>query len=283
MKKITLFTLFTLSISVGFSQINVQDFEGSNLEFIKGGVTTLVVENPSKTGLNTSDNCLQFSRNDNSKWWAFATIPVDPIATISVTDNPKFLSIMVRYSAQSDLGVRFNANEDKPAGTESGIIRALNTYDASAPDTWQEIVWEIKDDKDAFAFTLGSLDRLVFHPDMGFVNVPAGQVLSTTKLAYIDNIRILDENPLATASINDASLEDAFSIYPSAVSSVFTVKTTKTISDISIFSVLGKNVTNNLVKLENETYNISSLSSGMYIVKITSENGNFITKKIIKE
>ena len=50
-----------------------------------------------------------------------------------------------------------------------------------------------------------------------------------------------------------------------------------------MFSVLGKDVSNNIVALGNKSYDISTLSSGMYIVKIASENGNFITKKIVKE
>ena len=124
-------------------------------------------------------------------------------------------------------------------------------------------VWNIGDQDDAIDGIVGR-----------------NHLISATDFAYLDQFKILDTNPL---SVRDVSLEDAFSIYPSAVSSTFTVKTTKTISDIAVFSVLGKDVSNNIVALGNKSYDISTLSSGMYIVKIASENGNFITKKIVKE
>ena len=283
MKKITFFTLLTFSISVGFSQVTVNDFESANSDDFPVASTIVpeVIANPFPDEKNDSDMCLKVSSSDGAHpWWGLVRFPIDPAVEISAAEV-KFLSIMVNYPAPADFIVRFNGNETAPNGTNAGTIRALNDYDGTAPNTWQEIIFEIKDSPDAFAYTLGDLDRIVFHPDG--LDKGKGRVLVLGAAGYIDNVRILDENPLATASVNDASLEDAFSIYPSAVSSTFTVKTTKTISDIAVFSILGKNVSNNVVALGNKSYDISTLSSGMYIVKIASENGNFIKKKIVKE
>lgn len=287
MKKITFLTLLlTFSIANGFSQeILVNDFESAaSADFpVASTIVAEVVANPFPDANNTSDTCLKVSSSDGAHlWWGLVRFPIEPAIAINQFEL-KYLSVMVNYPAPADFVVRFNGTDKDPNGTNAGTVRALNDYDGSAPNTWQEIVFQIKDgDRPGQTnFTLGTLDRIVFHPD-GLDN-GKGRVLVVGASGYIDNVRILDKNPLATASVNDASLKDAFSIYPSAVSSTFTVKTTKTISDISVFSILGKNVSNNIVKLGNETYDASSLASGMYIVKIASENGNFITKKIIKE
>lgn len=283
MKKITLFSLLLIfSISSGFSQVMVNDFEeGSTTPLDDSGQFIVeVVANPNPTGLNTTANCLKISRTETKRWWDYVGIDVAD-ETISSADL-KYLSVMVQYADVADIGIRFDAPSDADAGVET--VRPLNTYDSSNLNQWQELVFEIKDGPNAFAFTKGTLFRLTLHADIGDQadEIPNRNYLldGTEKVAYFDQFRILDANPL---SVKDVSLEDAFSIYPSSVSTTFTIKTTKTISDISVLSVLGKNVTNNTVDLGNNEYDISSLSSGMYIVKIASENGNFITKKIIKE
>lgn len=287
MKKITFLTLLlTFSIANSFSQeILVNDFESAaSADFpVASTIVAEVVANPFPDANNTSDTCLKVSSSDGAHlWWGLVRFPIEPAVAINSFEL-KYLSVMVNYPAPADFVVRFDATDEKPNGTNDGTIRALNDYDGSAPNTWQEIIFEIKDgeDDDETVFTRDELDRIVFHPDG--LNNGKGRVLVVGASGYIDNVRILDKNPLATASVNDANLQDAFTIYPSSVSSTFKVKTSKTIKDIAVFSILGKNVSNNVVKLGNETYDASSLASGMYIVKIASENGNFITKKIIKE
>jgi hypothetical protein len=289
MKKITFLALLLIfSIFSGFSQeILVNDFEpGFAAPLDDSGQLILeVVANPDPTGLNTTANVLKISRTATKRWWDYVGIDVADM-TINAAEI-KYLSVMLYYQGIADIGIRFDA----PSDTDTGVttVRPLNAFDYNLNE-WQELVFEIKDGPDAFAFTKGTLYRLTLHPDIGdqpddIDNIPSRNYIldGTEQVAYFDQFRILDENPLATASVNDASLEDAFSIYPSAVSSTFTIKTTKTISNMSIFNILGKDVSNNVVALGNESYDISTLSSGMYIVKIASENGNFITKKIIKE
>tara|TARA_R110001606_G_scaffold141973_2_gene281313 strand:+ start:1206 stop:2066 length:861 start_codon:yes stop_codon:yes gene_type:complete len=285
MKKITLFTLLlTFSISVGFSQVTVNDFEAGYTPPLddSGQLILEVVANPNPTGLNTSANSLKIARTETKRWWDYFGIDVEDMEIAS--SEIKYLSVMALYVGVPDIGIRFDASSD--AETGGPTVRPLNSYDASNLNEWQELVFEIKDDQGAFAFTKGTLYRLTVHPDIGDQDdaidgiVGRNHLISATDFAYLDQFKILDTNPL---SVRDVSLEDAFSIYPSAVSSTFTVKTTKTISDIAVFSVLGKDVSNNIVALGNKSYDISTLSSGMYIVKIASENGNFITKKIVKE
>ncbi|WP_299060037.1 T9SS type A sorting domain-containing protein [uncultured Polaribacter sp.] len=289
MKKITLFTLLTFITTVSFGQLELQSFEvAADAESFAqaSSIGFEYVENPFKDDNNDSDNCLKISSTDGAHaWWGLIRIPVDPVVTISAAES-KFLSIMVNYPAQPDLAVRLlGSGVAQINGTNPQVLRALNQYDSSEGkvNTWQEIVFEIKDGPDAFAYTHGDLDRIVFHPDVADRNEPSGRVISDVVFGYIDNIRILDENPLTALSVENISLEDAISIYPTSVASTFKVKTTQTINNVSLFNILGKEVSKNMVNLNNEAYDISSLVTGVYIVKVTVDNGSFMTKKIIKK
>lgn len=276
-QKITLLFLILISTSsLVFGQTMVNDFESEETGLLNagGGVSAAVVANPNSTGANTTANCLEIKRTD-TKWWAFQGIDVADMA-ISETDT-KFISMMVHLPAQADLGVRLDAADDATNG--KAIIRALNSY--TDFNQWQQIVFEVKDGPDATAFTLGTLFRITFHPDMGFENDPVGQVLNDTDaIGYIDEIQILDENPLPALSTLNFELENNTSLYPNPAASTFTIKTINNtnISSIAVYNIIGKQVGVNQIG-ENK-FDISSLSTGMYMVKIKDAKGNIASKKL---
>lgn len=279
MKKITLLSLlFSLFTFYGFTQTMVDDFESGSGNLLNegGGITSAVVTNPNQTGLNTTANCLEFRRT-GGQWWIFRGIDVNDIA-ISSSDT-KYLSMMVHFPAQADLGLRFDAPDDASNGVE--IVRALNSY--TNFNQWQEIIFEIKDDDDtATSFTLGTLFRLSFHPDMGFENDPAGQILdNTSAFGYIDQIQILDSNPLL--SNDQFNLEESISVFQNPSKSNFRIvaRNNVNITDVALYDMLGSRV-KNISKIDNE-YDMSNLSSGLYIVKILDDKGATISKKLVKQ
>ncbi|MFD2725189.1 T9SS type A sorting domain-containing protein [Hyunsoonleella rubra] len=280
MKKITLLSLlFSFCAFYGFGQTMVDDFESgaTNVLNAGGGIATAVVTNPNQTGLNTTANCMEIRRT-GAQWWIFQGIDVNDLAISS--SETKYLSMMVHFPAQSDLGLRFDAPDDASNGTE--VVRPLNTY--TDFNQWQEIVFEIKDDDDtATSFTLGTLFRISFHPDMGFENDPAGQVLDNiSAFGYIDQIQILDSNPLSN---DEFSLDTNISLYPNPAQSEFTIKTINStrISEVSVFNTLGAEVLSDITKISKDRYDISNLSSGLYLVKIQDENGAIAIKKLLKK
>ena len=144
------------------------------------------------------------------------------------------------------------------------------------------MVFEIKDGPDATAFTKGTLYRLTIHPDMGFENDPVGQILNATDTSgYIDQIQILDASPL---SVSDFELEKNISVYPNPVQSTFKLETKNNINieSVSVYSVLGKKVIQNITRLNKNEYDISNLASGLYILKILDSNGGLASKKLFK-
>ncbi|WP_397447396.1 T9SS type A sorting domain-containing protein [Polaribacter sp. R77954] len=208
MKKIMFFLFVCSSIHL-YSQTDINNFEpGDEAVTIQGGNLTLSTEaNPSISGLNTSANSLKIGRASGSTaWWAFATIDVVPdIAIAAAPTDTKYLSMLVYYTAQPDIGVRTSAGESDNGGNAM-ITRALNEYNASESNTWQRIVFEVKTDGDGVhSFTTGTMYKILFHPDMGFNNTPSGQLLSTSTFGYIDNIVLHDTNPLINTWLGTTS------------------------------------------------------------------------------
>ncbi|WP_299045876.1 T9SS type A sorting domain-containing protein [uncultured Polaribacter sp.] len=276
-QKITFLLLMLLSTSsLVFGQTMINDFEAVETGLLNagGGITTAVVANPNMTGSNTTSNCLEIKRTA-TQWWIFQGLDVDNVA-ISDTDT-KFISMMVHFPAQTDVGIRFDAAADDANGTN--IVRPLNAY--TEFNQWQELIFEVKDGPDATSFTLGTLFRLTFHPDMGFENEPAGQVLNDTDaLGYIDQIQILDSNPLSTSSFK---LENSISLFPNPTQSSFKITTLNSvdIESVVVYNILGKHV--NITQIGVNEFDVSGLSSGMYIVKMIDSNGFTASKRLLRQ
>lgn len=100
------------------------------------------------------------------------------------------------------------------------------------------------------------------------ISIPAGQ------------FRVLGNKQVETLSIDEELLFD-FTIFPNPTTTSFSVN--KNVSDIEIYDLSGK-----LVKSFNgdfsrtDTFDISNLNIGMYIVKVVNNNNQIKTTKLIK-
>ncbi|NRA93937.1 MAG: T9SS type A sorting domain-containing protein [Psychroserpens sp.] len=100
------------------------------------------------------------------------------------------------------------------------------------------------------------------------ISIPAGQ------------FRIFGNQP-STLSNEEFSLEGGFTIYPNPVNTEF--KTNKSFQNLDIYDITGK-----LVKsykgdfTRNDSYDISNLNPGLYLVRIENNNGQTLTSKILK-
>ena len=98
---------------------------------------------------------------------------------------------------------------------------------------------------------------------------------SSTEVFY-DNISLKMD---ATASTEDI-FASKVSIYPNPAQEFVTISSSVEINKAEVYNLLGKRVFNSS-KLSNNNLDISSLSKGVYMLKLTSENA-LATKKIIK-
>ncbi len=87
--------------------------------------------------------------------------------------------------------------------------------------------------------------------------------------------------PNDTASIDDVS-KIAFSIYPNPATDSVTIQSESTISNIIMYTILGKKVINTEVKDTKHTLDISNFKKGTYIIKLII-NGKTTSKLFIKK
>jgi len=127
-----------------------------------------------------------------------------------------------------------------------------------------------------------TVNAIVFLADVGFQNNPAGRVLNNTdSFGYVDNFAFSTSNPLST---DNFSLANNLKIYPNEILSTFNIDVQNTnITKVVVYNVLGKDLTQNIVKVSNTQYDMSSLTKGMYLAKIYDDQGNSVTKKLIKK
>lgn len=73
----------------------------------------------------------------------------------------------------------------------------------------------------------------------------------------------------------------AFKVYPNPSQNFFQIDSPLDITSLSLYDISGKEVKS--YEQAQGTYNISDLSSGIYLLKIKFETGDVLTKKLVKE
>lgn len=93
-------------------------------------------------------------------------------------------------------------------------------------------------------------------------------------MQYFENLEIM-------IGIGDLSPTFDLKLYPNPVNNILNINSDENIKKIEIFNILGENV----ITVENQISQISlhNLIPGIYMVKVTSVKGNFVTQKIQKQ
>ncbi|MFL0353471.1 T9SS type A sorting domain-containing protein [Xanthomarina sp. GH4-25] len=159
---------------------------------------------------------------------------------------------------------------------ESELVQIDNTTFADAGGTFSVTNYDISD-------TSGG--PMVFRPFSGTdyigETIPSGAISMVAIVAEFGGAPQVSARSLSDVTLSTSSFElNEFSVYPNPTSTGFvniSSKTNDTIQ-VSVFDILGKQVLTNT--LNNNRLNVSTLTTGVYIMKI-SQNGNSITKKLV--
>ena len=85
------------------------------------------------------------------------------------------------------------------------------------------------------------------------------------------------------ASLGNNSFDNAnFSYYPNPVKNTLNLSYNQEISNVEVFNLLGQKVSSNVINANAAQIDMSNLSKGAYMVKVTSNN-QLKTIKVIKE
>ena len=96
----------------------------------------------------------------------------------------------------------------------------------------------------------------------------------------VQEINLLKDQHQAFLSVNDFNSPELLEaeIYPNPVQNVLNINVDNAIKSVEVFTLQGQKVLNST----SNQVDMSSLNSGIYLVKITDENNSIATKKVVK-
>ncbi len=84
----------------------------------------------------------------------------------------------------------------------------------------------------------------------------------------------------ATLGTEDFESLSSFSLYPNPASNTLNISSTKNVASVAIYNMLGQNVAS---QAGGNEVNVSGLNAGIYVAKVTLENGGVVVERFIKE
>lgn len=110
-------------------------------------------------------------------------------------------------------------------------------------------------------------------------NVPLPAGTTITNVIFDPNKNIISRNSTATLGTNSFNLESSISIFPNPASDVLTIEmpSSTILQKVSLYNTLGQKSLESI----NSKINLSSLSKGIYVVMLETNEGTF-HKKLIK-
>jgi hypothetical protein len=264
--------LICISSSLFGQNTMINDFEtGSPTSVSRYGLSSniSIISNPFSSGLNTTAQCAKISRT-TSNWYELFAFPTS--FTIPA-NTKKYLHMKVNYYAQPDITIRIDAANENADG--SADIRALNSY--TDLGNWQDLVFEMDGGSGG-----RTVNAIVVLPDLGFNNIPAGEVLNDTdKFGYIDEILVNNSATTIVLNVNGSVINNSIEIYPNPTSDILNVSNLQPNSILSVNSLDGKSVYNNKNIKDNLTLSVKEWAKGAYIIRIQNGSDTVVKKFIV--
>jgi len=287
MKKIT-FLFILLTVTLGYSQILIQDFETTlptAIAYDTGGDigdgtafgTFLQVPNPdagTDSG-NESATVVEMVTGAAAQPWQNGQLFAEGAWSLDLTDANATGNAIVSVDIWSNTPTFILAKVvDGPggAGTESAT-------DASHGGSgWETLTFDFDVNKDNSQPANDVYTRILFFPIWnggGYDGAYRASPISTT---YYDNI--IKEGPAASAK--DFKIA-GLSMYPNPTQDTWNIKTQNVeMTSISVYDVLGKSVLSMTPKATEVRIEARTLRTGLYFAKIETANGSQ-TVKLIKK
>ena len=174
--------------------------------------------------------------------------------------------------------------------TASGGSAGLVSWDqgtevaAYPEDQWFSIIHVFDLDNGTHTLSIDGnlmLDAVAYNDTDGFPVDRIGAInyfaIDANNEYYVDDFRLVEGDLLST---NDFSLEN-FRVYPNPVQDRLNIESSSAVSEIAVYNVLGKEVLHSSPNRISPSIDMSALSSGAYLVKV-SINGASKTIKVLK-
>lgn len=233
---------FENAVSTGY----FLDFDGAGAQ---------VISNPQMNGINTSDSVAQIVRN-GGQIYAGSKLYLDNNLDLSTLG---FISMKVYTLAPVGTTVKLKLEGDGGLETEQD---ALTTVSGG----WETLSWNYTGQPNDF-------NSLVFMFDYGAIGDS-----SATSTFLFDDI----EQTNGTIGIERILKEEGFSSFPNPATDNLTITSVNSIEAISLFDMLGNQVSVQYPGSREVSIDVNGLSSGVYIAKISTSAGVGSIKLLIE-
>ncbi|QXP65120.1 T9SS type A sorting domain-containing protein [Polaribacter sp. HaHaR_3_91] len=221
-----------------------------------GGVVTTET-NPYNNAENFSENVGKMVKNAGQPWGGSV---VKLSSAMDFAANDTFT--MKVYSPRANAKVLLKVENSASPATSFEKEVTISTANA-----WETITFDYS------AIPSGSYDSVVLIFDLGTMGDG-----SANNTFYIDDVVLFNS---ATADVKDNELIK-ISMFPNPTTSRLNISAQNPIKSAVIYNLLGKQIMNLEINKNNESIDVSNLSSGIYLIKY-SINNVFATAKFIKE
>ncbi|MCK8479473.1 endonuclease [Psychroserpens algicola] len=192
-----------------------------------------------------------------------------------------------------------NINSGVVAGYSGDVFEPIDEFKGDIARLYFFFVTRYEDQMTGFNYVMfdGSASQAIDQPflDMLYdwhVNDPVSQreldrnnaifAQQNNRNPFIDNPQFVFDIWQSTLSVNEIEALEAVKMYPNpANGNEVTIESNYDLN-VEVYDVLGKKITIQKITSNQKKLNISTLSRGVYLVKLNSENGSII-KKLIKQ
>ena len=218
------------------------------------GATTTVIPNPQMTGINTSPTVAKILRSGGQAWAQSKLVLTDSM------DFSTLVAISMKVYSDAPIGTILKL---KVESTGSG---AANERDAilTASGEWVTYTFEFAGDPPVY-------NVLTFM--FGYASVNDA---SSTATFLVDDIQ--QTSDLGTASIDPISSTITYAVYPNPANNAMTFTSANSnISSISLFDVLGNEVSVVETNSPQVTLNVTDFANGIYIARVSNDQNSEVS------
>jgi hypothetical protein len=214
---------------------------------LDGKQVDIVVDNPKKSGINTSNKVAEFIEDPGGNIFAGMFNNGLPAQVFMKTNKKITMKVLMDRAAE----VVFKL-ENPAIGLNTGDTKVKYT----TPNEWQTLTWDFSGIPLADN-TIATVLAII----MDFDNTP-----TTTKKYYFDDIAIGNANCSPATPVNSLQL-DALSIYPNPASDELTVDNAASLFRYEIFNAVGQRVGTYVATGQAAvTIPLTGLDRGMYLL-----------------
>ena len=230
----------------------------------------LIIDNPDKSGINTSCKVAQFTALQSGNPWAGCeSSHGSGLGSFMLDTNTSTIKIMVWKSVISDVGIKLVT----PTAAALPEIKIPNTL----TNQWELITFDFSGYIGQGPYATEMVDQVVIFPDFNL----AGR--TQDNICYFDNVWGVDSVTQACSGVSITESEKmSFNFYPNPTTDAITIESESVIDGISIYDLKGAVVATEKTSSKVVSIDVNELISGVYFVE-AKMNDQLVRKKLIKE